>query len=551
MKKFLIFLLAVVLAASMAACNQKEATDAASEPPESTAVEVLPTGKLVVLFTADVHNAYRQSDSGTIGYAALSKYRNRLEDEGNTVLLIDGGDALSGGSIGTLSNGIWAAELMDAAGYDLAVPGVQDLDYGLDAFLELAQKTEYEYICCNWLDQKTGEPLFAPYAMVEAEGMKIAFVGVVSPQLAEKIKDDRYDFCGGNDGQALYDAVQNAIDDARTAGAEYIFGVGHLGIDLADSPWSASEVIENTVGLTAFFDAKSHAVLDDAVQEDEDLNEIPLISAGVRMEYVAQLSLQLDSGAVEAELITQLEKEDSSVLEVISDMEDEMDALMQEPIAVSDVDLLAFDPDDASSRLITSEETNLGDLCADAYRQVLDADVALVLGSGIWDDIPSGRITWQSILDVYPFSRQSCVVRVKGQTILNALEFSCQSAGEESFSGFLQVSGIQFDVDTTVASGVRTDEDGNYIGVAQGIRRVKNVMVGEEPLDPDGYYTVASNDYLLRYCAEGYTMFRDAEVVERDAMLDHQVLYRYLCENLAHQVTEAQYKKSAGRINIK
>ena len=113
------------------------------------------------------------------------------------------------------------------------------------------------------------------------------------------------------------------------------------------------------------------------MQEDDDLNEVPLLCAGQRMEYVAQLSLQLDSGEVETNLITHLEKEDSTVSEAISDMEEKMDALMQEPIAVSEVDLVAFDPKDTASRLTTIKETNLGDLCADAYRQVLDADVGL------------------------------------------------------------------------------------------------------------------------------------------------------------------------------
>lgn len=551
MKKMMTFLLIFAIVLSLTGCNQKNAAEGDLETTEITETAALPTGKLVVLFTADVHNAYRHSESGTIGYAAVAKHRKTLEDEGNTVLLIDGGDALSGGIIGTLSEGAWVAELLDVAGYDLAVPGIRDMDHGLDVFLSLAEEAAYEYICCNWLDEKTGEPVFAPYSMIEAEGVKIAFVGVVSPEMEESVDGGHYSFCGTEDGQALYDAVQNAIDDARTAGAEYIFGVGHLGIDLTDSPWSASEVIANTSGLTAFFDGKSHAVLNGAVQEDDDLNEIPLLCAGQRMEYVAQLSLQLDSGEVETNLITQLEKEDSTVTEAISDMEEKMDALMQEPIAVSEVDLVAFDPKDAASRLTTIKETNLGDLCADAYRQVLDADVGLVLGNGIWADVPDGRITWEHIQQIFPFSRSSCVIRVKGQTLLNALEFACQSVGEEPFSGFLQVSGIQFDVDTSIDSGIRTDEDGNYIGVVRGVRRVKNVMIGQEPIDPEAYYTVASNDYLLLYCAEGFTMFRDAEVLKRDAMPDHQVLYRYLCEDLAHQLTKAQYQKPAGRINIK
>ena len=44
------------------------------------------------------------------------------------------------------------------------------------------------------------------------------------------------------------------------------------------------------------------------------------------------------------------------------------------------------------------EETNLGDLCADAYRAVSGADIALVNGGGIRADIPAGDITYGQII---------------------------------------------------------------------------------------------------------------------------------------------------------
>ena len=85
-------------------------------------------GNTVVLFTNDVH--CRVNDN--IGYAGLAAYRNQLEAEGNTVLLVDVGDAVQGAPIGTLSDGSFIVDIMNAVGYDLAVPGNHEYDYGMD-----------------------------------------------------------------------------------------------------------------------------------------------------------------------------------------------------------------------------------------------------------------------------------------------------------------------------------------------------------------------------------------------------------------------------------
>lgn len=45
-----------------------------------------------------------------------------------------------------------------------------------------------------------------------------------------------YDILGGDDGRKLYDAVQKAIDKAKTLGADIIIGLGHLGVDPSSSP---------------------------------------------------------------------------------------------------------------------------------------------------------------------------------------------------------------------------------------------------------------------------------------------------------------------------
>lgn len=65
--------------------------------------------------------------------------------ETDYVTLIDAGDAIQGEAIGTLSKGSYISDIMDFIGYDYAVPGNHEFDYGMDTFLNLAERAGYEY----------------------------------------------------------------------------------------------------------------------------------------------------------------------------------------------------------------------------------------------------------------------------------------------------------------------------------------------------------------------------------------------------------------------
>ena len=90
-----------------------------------------------------------------------------------------------------------------------------------------------------------------------------------------------------------------------------------------------------------------------------------------------------------------------------------------------------------------------------------------------------------------------------------------------------------------------------FIGI-EGDRRVSNVMVGDEPLDPEKTYTLASHDYMLLNHGDGYTMFDGAPVLQESVKLDNQVLIDYIQGTLGGEIG-AGYEDpfGQGRIVIK
>ena len=91
-------------------------------------------GEIYVLFTSDVHCGVDQG----FGYAGLRQIRDSLEAQGYETILVDDGDAIQGEPVGTVSKGETIVELMNEVGYDVAIPGNHEFDYGMDRFLELA-----------------------------------------------------------------------------------------------------------------------------------------------------------------------------------------------------------------------------------------------------------------------------------------------------------------------------------------------------------------------------------------------------------------------------
>ena len=138
-----------------------------------------------------------------------------------------------------------------------------------------------------------------------------------------------------------------------------------------------------------------------------------------------------------------------------------------------------------------------------------------------------------------------CVIEVTGRQILDALEWGAHALPDEN-GGFLQVSGLSYEIRTYIESPCMSNEFGQFQGI-EGTRRVQNVQVGGEPIDPDKTYTLAGNDFMFLENGDGYTMFADAELLTDTMLVDNEMLIKYVEENLEGTIPE-KYAYPDGRI---
>jgi len=539
MKKFLALLLAAMMMLGCIAMAEEAAPAL--------------TKDVVVLFTSDVHCGIDQG----WGYAGLAALRDAMIAQGNHVVLVDNGDAIQGEPVGTMTKGEALIDLMNAVGYDIATPGNHEFDYGMERFLELTQKANFPYISSNF--NKEGELVFAPYVIKEFDGVKIAFVGISTPKTLTSstpayFMDDAgnfiYGFFQDETGEKLYAAVQSAVDAAIAEGAAYVVAMGHTGNEAECQPWTYADIIGNTTGIDAYLDGHSHDK-DQVVMKNEAGEDVARAGCGTKLEGIGYLRIAADgtisTGIYEwkydfaaAELI----KNDITV--AVENATATLNEKLAEVVAFTQVDLVIKDPE-TGVRIVRTAETNLGDLCADAYRDQSGADIAIVNGGGVRDTIKAGNITLNDILKVHPFGNSMCVIEITGQKVLEALEYAVKDVPSE-FGGFLQVSGITFEIHTYIPSSVKMDENKMYVGV-EGEYRVKNVMVGGEPLDLEKTYTLASHNYKLKQNGDGNTAFDGCKILQDEVKLDNQVLMDYITGTLNGVVGE-EYANPYGQGRI-
>ena len=516
---------------------------------------------IVILFTSDVHCGIDQG----FGYAGLEQIRDGLVAQGNVVILVDDGDSIQGEPIGTMTKGEALIDLMNAAGYEIAIPGNHEFDYGMDQFLSLTEKAKFQYISCNF--NKEGELVFEPYVIKELGGAKVAFVGVTTPKTLTSstpkyFQNEKGEFVYGffqdETGEGVYKAVQKAVDDARAEGAEYVIALGHLGNEEECTPWKYSDVIENTTGIDAFLDGHSHDT-EQVTMKNKDGEDVIRSACGTKLACVGYCRIAGDGKITAGVYKWNNDTSAPELLGITNDMSKAVDKAsnalnekLKEVVATTQVKLTINDPEAVDEngkpiRMVRRAETNLGDLCADAYRAQSGADIAFVNGGGVRVNIEAGDITLNDILKVHPFGNAMCVIEVTGQQILDALEWGARAVPGEN-GGFLQVSGLTYEIHTYIESPCKQDENTLFAGI-EGERRVQNVLVNGKPIDPKATYTLASHDYMLLNQGDGYSMFGGCKLLQDRVKLDNQVLIDYIVDTLGGTVGE-QYDNPYGEGRI-
>lgn len=507
------------------------------------------TDDIIILYENDVHCAIE-------GYSKLSALKDSLLESYAYVGAVSSGDYINGSSLGVVSQGEYIINIQNLVGYDALTLGNHEFGYKLTRLDELVDIMKTKPVCCNF--QKIGEEgsYFEPYSIVSYGDTDIAYIGVTTPSTITsswplQFKDENGEYLYTFNPTTLYDVVQNNIDKAKAQGADYVIALCHIGYENDESYEDIVDLIENTDGLDVVLDAHSHSVIEQKTVTDKGSNEVLLSSTGTKFEYIGKLTISQGEPKTELIKTEDLTATDPEIDGYISKITEDYAELGERIIAYSEVDLVTQNKD--GNRLVRIAETNLGDLCADAFLAVMDADVAYTNGGGLRADILSGDITFNDLLSVFPFNNTVVLAEIDGQSLKDMLEMSVMHWPQEDGS-FPHLAGITFSMNTEIPSSVILDENEEFVEVS-GQYRVYDIKIFNketekyEPLRLDGKYTIASHNYALIEQGSGMSMLKDVKILKNEGLLDIDAVTQYIEENLGGVVGE-EYEQMSPNITF-
>ncbi len=451
------------------------ATARAEEGPRQTAA-------LTLLQINDVYTAAPLDGGKAGGLARVAALKQQIAAAGKPVLLLLAGDFLSPSVASTVFKGRQMVEALNAAGLDIATLGNHEFDLGPDVLRERMKESHWQWVISNVVDDATGQPMggAAPYLLRNDGGLQVGYIGLCIA--GEEIPRDKRQGVTISDP---FEAARKYIAILQQEGAQAIVALTHL--NYTDD----RKLAEMFPEIDVIIGGHDHLPITSVVQRT-------LISkAGSDSRYAARIDLHSVKGSDRVERNFELVPivagmpEDEATLKVTADFEGRLGKEMEVVAGTTATPL------DAIAEHVRTTETNLGNFFADAVREALHADVAIINGGSIRSNrmFPPGKLTRGDVLAFHPFGGVSVMAEVPGRTLVAALNHGV-GRRNEALGRFPQVSGLTFKVLSSAPVG----------------SQVTDVRIHGEPLELDRDYRVGMTEYMLKG-GDGYEMFVASKVL--------------------------------------
>jgi 2',3'-cyclic-nucleotide 2'-phosphodiesterase (5'-nucleotidase family) len=475
--------------------------------------------KISIVNTADVHGHILYDDevggyysledvSLIMGLPLAKSFTDETKRLNKNTLVLDCGDMFHGTNEANVDQGKGVVEVVNLFGYNAMVPGNHDFNFGFQRLLEIQSQLSFPIISANIY--QNGKLVFDEYQIYNMDGVKIGVFGLTTPTAL------MYNTAlEGNNGVTIEDPVQAA---ARVVAklrpqVDAIVLISHLGDDVDTKvaqemmTISFAQLTKRVKGIDLILAGHYHHLYRSAIKIKG--TNTYLAEAGAWTTHVGIADLYFKNHKV-AKMNWRVETTGDK-----SRMDKTMDAIAQKYYRVAfeqgkKVIGTATVKLNGIRSLLRSQETNLGDMVADAMKEAGKADLTLMNGGGIRESIPQGEVSLYKIGKVLPFSNSLVTIELKGDTIYKAVERGLRVYPSDANGPFLQVSGIQYVFDASKNAG----------------ERLLSITMDGKPLDRNTYYKVATNDYMYNG-GDDYKELKDAKVLSRGGLLK-DVLAEYI-----------------------
>ena len=405
----------------------------------NTAVETI---KIKLIATGDVHGAifpydFIENEPLNTSLAQIYTYiKEQRSVKSQEVVLLDNGDFLQGQPVVYYSNyekhegPHICADVMNFMGYDAASVGNHDLETGHEVYDKLVKEFNFPWLAANAVNKKTGEPYFAPYAIINRKNVKIAIIGMITPTIPVWLPDKIWE------GMEFHDMVECAKKWVKIVkekeNPDLIVGLFHSGVDSTYNNHSdedymnenASNLVAQRVpGFDIIFAGHDHQEFNMVARNCEGGRVIILDPKNcAKLAAVASVQIKKENGKLVDKKITGLIMEmnscepDREMMKRYSDYIKMIKRYVSKPIA-------------KFTRTISSRDAMFGnsafvDLIHSIQLEATGADVSFAAPLTFDSKVDKGTVCIRDMFKLYKFENLLYTVQLTGKEILDYLEYS-------------------------------------------------------------------------------------------------------------------------------
>lgn len=364
--------------------------------------------KLTLLHSNDMHGDFLSQtvdDQLVGGVGLLSGYIGKVRSEEPNTIYCIAGDMFRGSVIDSEYQGISTIEIMNMLAPDVVSLGNHETDYGLAHLLFLEKCANFPIINANLHVSTNGARLFEPYIILEVDGMKVLFIGILTEDV---IAQTRKDGLIGSivDVAEAAEEVGRICDSYNALDIDLTVLLTHIGFEedkkLAsrlNPAWSVDLIIGG----------HSHTLPD----EPAVVNGIPIVQAGTGTDRIGRFDILVDT---DKNQIAEYRWQTVPINNLNCPVDTEIEALITQ---------YKDRTDQKYCRVITrfnrrlthparNMETALGGLFADALKKSLGVDIMLLASGSVRKEALGPIVMLSDLTEAFPFDDGVYLLRVRG-----------------------------------------------------------------------------------------------------------------------------------------
>ena len=461
---------------------------------------------LTLLHSNDLHGdflAEKVDEKLTGGVSMLSGYISKVRKEEKNVLYAISGDMFKGSLIDQEYRGISTIEIMNLLAPDVVTLGNHEVDYGLAHLLFLEKCAKFPIINANMFLTSNGTRLFHSHKIIEIDGMKIMFIGILTEDVLEYTRNEKLisTLVGIKDAAEEVGRICMAY---QTVDIDLTVLLTHIGYE-NDQKLAAQ--LDPDWGVDLIIGGHSHTLID----KPAVVAGIPIVQAAVGTDQIGRFDLVIntDTNSIDSytwKLIPITEENcprDLELENVVANYKSITDAVYEQVLTRLD---------GVYSQLRRNRDSQLGHLFTDIVKEGTGVDIVMISSGAIRGERLGEVVTKGDLRKVFPYDNKVVEYKLTGKQFREALLWMFRDESiDDPYDGgeFYQLSrGVkvvynqkEHRIETLELNGHAVQDD-DVIKIAMGDFHYNNIdnflHLDKEDIKKNGpVKTLSSSDYVI------------------------------------------------------